>query len=123
MKRSQHVDVHNPMAADVLETFMAEWVERARKAQEAIDALTTGAQKSRAPRIERRRISKADRYVLVRRDGDEARLLYGPDAKEVTVNFTAAEWSMITKVVFLQHGLTPITPPSTTEDTEQEGTA
>lgn len=119
---AKHVDVHNPMAADVLEPFVAEWTERARKAQEAIDALTSGAQKSRAPRIERRRVGKSDRMVLVRRDGDEARLLYGPDAKEVTVILSAEEWSMITQVVFLQHGLTPITLPST-EGAEQEGTA
>lgn len=108
-----------PMAADVLEPFMEEWAERARKAQEAIDALTSGAQKSRAPRIERRRIGKSDRYVLVRRDGDEARMLYGPDSKEVTVVLTDAEWAMITQVVFLQHGLTPLATPAL----EQEGTA
>lgn len=119
---ARHADVHNPMAADVLETFAEEWAERARQAQAAIDALTSGAQKSRAPRVERRRIGKRDAYVLVRRDGDEARLLYGPDAKEVTTIFTAEEWSMITQVVFLQHGLTPITL-SSTEGTEQEGTA
>lgn len=120
---AKHVDVHDPMAADVLETFAEEWAERARKAQEAIDALTSGAQKSRTPRIERRRIGKRDRMVLVRRNGDEARLLYGADAKEVTTIFSAAEWSMITQVVFLQHGLTPIQLPSTDEGTEQEGTA
>ncbi|AXH70173.1 hypothetical protein SEA_RAMIEL05_59 [Microbacterium phage Ramiel05] len=120
---AKHVDLHNPMAADVLEEFAAEWAERARKAQEAIDALTSGARKSRAPRLERRRIGKADRMTLVRRDGDEARLLYGPEAKEVTVNFTTAEWDMITQVVFAQHGLTPITPLSTSESTDQEGTA
>lgn len=120
MSAAKHVDVHDPMAADVLETFAEEWAERARKAQAAIDALTSGAQKSRAPRIERRRVGKRDAYVLVRRDGDEQRLLYGSDAKEVTTIFTAAEWSMITRVVFLQHGLTPLTMPD--EGTQQEGT-
>lgn len=115
-----HPDPRNPMSADVLEPFAEEWAERARKAQEAIDALTSGAAKSKAPRVERRRVGKRDAYVLVRRDGDEMRLLYGPDAKEVTTIFTQAEWAMITQVVFLQHGLTPIQP--STEGTEQEGT-
>lgn len=114
---THHPDLNNPMSADVLETFAEEWAERARRAQEAIDALTSGAQKSRAPRMERRRVGKRDAYVLVRRDGDEARLLYGPDAKEVTTVFSADEWQMITTVVLLQHGLTVV--PATTEQ-EQE---
>lgn len=106
----------DPEVEGVLSPFHDEWIERARKAQAAIDALTSGAQKSRAPRVERRRIGKSDRMVLVRRDGDEARLLYGPDAKEVTVVLSPEEWSMITQVVFLQHGLTVV--PSTPEEPE-----
>lgn len=121
MSAAKHADIHNPMSADVLEPFAEEWAERARKAQEAIDALASGAAKSRAPRVERRRIGKSDRYVLVRRDGDEQRLLYGPEAKEVTTVFTKAEWSMITQVVLLQHGLTIV--PSNPEEPEQEGSA
>uniref|UniRef100_A0AAU7J831 DUF397 domain-containing protein n=2 Tax=unclassified bacterial viruses TaxID=12333 RepID=A0AAU7J831_9VIRU len=111
------------MAGDVLDPFVEEWAERRRAAQAAVDALVSGAVKSRAPRIERRRIGKADRHVLVRRDGDEQRLLHGPDAKETTVIFSKAEWSAITHVVLLQHGLSPITLPSTVESTDQEGNA
>jgi hypothetical protein len=109
---STRPDPLDPLASDVLEPFLEEWAERARNAQAAVDALLTGAQKSRAPRIERRRIKKHDYHVLVRRDGDEARLLYGPDAHEVTVQFTPDEWAMITRVVFLQHGLTPLAAPT-----------
>lgn len=115
-------DFRNPATHDVLEPFVEEWAERARQAQAAIDALTSGAAKSRAPRVERRRIGKRDGYTLIRRDGDEQRLLYGPDAKEVSVNFTAAEWSMLTKVILLQHGLTAL-PLSSTEDDDQRDSA
>lgn len=99
-------DEHTP-DADVLEPFLMEWAERARKAQEAIDALTTGARRSRAPRIERRRSGGEDHYVLIRRDGDEARAVYGKDAREVTVWFTPKEWAMVTQVILLLHGLAP----------------
>ena len=115
-------DFRDPATHDVLAPFVEEWAERARQAQAAIDALTSGAAASRAPRVERRRIGKRTRYTLVRRDGDEQRLLYGPDAKEVTVNFTDAEWTMISQVILLQHGLTPLPLPSTEGD-DQEGNA
>lgn len=101
---------------DVLEPFVLEWAERARKAQEAIDALTSGAQASRAPRIERRGKAGKQRYVLVRRDGDESRILFGLEAHEVTVRFSPDEWSMITRVVLLQHGLSTVHPSPTTPD-------
>lgn len=96
-----------PMASDVLSPFIAEWKERARKAQAAVDAILN-AGGLRAPRIERRRRGKREQFVLVRRDGDEARLLYGADSKEVTVVLSDREWALIEQVVLIRHGLQPL---------------
>jgi hypothetical protein len=96
-----------PGSPDVLPPFLEEWAERARKAQEAVDAILAAAQSSRVPRMEvGRRVGGARAFVLVRSDP--------PNARTTTVWFTDDEWALITQAVLASHGLQPIT---TREDT------
>lgn len=92
------------MQDDVLSPFVKEWAERARFMQAAIDRLGGS---HHAPRIERQEDRKGNsRYVLIRRDGDRARIENGQTARAVTIRFTPDEWAMIERVILLRHGLT-----------------
>lgn len=99
------------MSADVLEPFVLEWAERARKAQEAVNAIL--AEQSTVPRIQRRRRrNKDDQWVLVRSvprrpAGSEHADDDSPTGHAVTVNFTKAEWALIESAVLASHGLRP----------------
>lgn len=92
-------------ADDVLEPFVLEWAERARRAQAAVDALL--ADTSRVPRIERtEKRDGSTRYVLVRFDRGD-----GMRGHAVTVKFTEQEWALVCSVVLATHGLRAIDTP------------
>lgn len=92
-------------ADDVLEPFVLEWAERARRAQAAVDALL--ADTSRVPRIERtEKRDGSTRYVLVRFDRGD-----GQRGHAVTVKFTEQEWALVCSVVLATHGLKAIDTP------------
>lgn len=85
-------------ADDVLEPFISEWAERARKAQAAVDAILAQHASATVPRIEvGRRVGGARAFVLVRSDP--------PEARSTTVWFTDHEWALIQSAVLASHGL------------------
>lgn len=91
-------------ADDVLEPFVTEWAERARKAQEAIDAILAQHASATVPRIESgRRVGGARAWVLVRSDP--------PEGRSTTVWFTDHEWALIQSAVLAAHGLRAIDTP------------
>lgn len=90
-------DEHTP-DDDVLEPFVTEWAERARRAKEAIDAILAANASTRVPRLEvGRRVGGAHAYVLVRNDP--------PDKRSTTVWFSDEEWALVSRAVLLSHGL------------------
>ena len=95
------------MEDDVLAPFEDDWRQRGEQIREAIEHLGNSHQ---APRIEpwTDRAGR-DRFTLIRRDGEVARLQDGKEARAVTTRFTPDEWAMIERVVLLRHGLAPAT--------------
>lgn len=95
------------MDDDVLAPFEDDWRQRAQAIRDAIERLGASHE---APRIETYQDRAGrERFTLVRRDGDVARLQDGRGARASTTRFTPEEWAMIERVVLLRHGLAPAT--------------
>lgn len=90
------------MADDVLVIFEDEHKERQAAIAKAVKRL---GETHNAPRIEQY-TDKAnrERFMLVRTDGDVARLSTR-EARAVTTRFTPDEWAVIEQAVLLRYGL------------------